>query len=196
MTKVFINGVEMNKKVVEENIKEIIQEVEGGKIRDSLLDTPRRASESFFELLNGYNRKFDDEIKLFDNDEGYNDIIFSGRISFFSICEHHLLPFFGNAYVGYIPTTKIVGLSKLSRVIDIHSRRLQNQERITVQSAKALHEASGADGVIVVLEGQHLCNISRGVEQINSNMKTIYSLGKFSEKELKNRFLRLIDEKI
>lgn len=98
---------------------------------------------------------------VFENENGYDDIIYSGKISFFSTCEHHLLPFFGTAHIGYIPDKKIIGLSKLARAVDIFSRRLQNQENITTQIANEIYELVNPLGIAVLLEGQHFCNMAR-----------------------------------
>lgn len=157
-----------------------------------LKETPGRVARAYTEMFNGYRRSFKDEVTVFDNKHGYSEIIYSGKIHFFSTCEHHLLPFFGIAHIAYIPNKHIVGLSKLSRVVDIYARRLQQQERITMQVADELEQSLEPQGVAVLLEGTHLCNTARGIKQFDSNMKTMAFTGIFREdQKLCDRFLRL-----
>jgi GTP cyclohydrolase I len=177
-------------------IRKMISGVGEDPTREGLLRTPERAIKAYQEVLSGYTRSLADELTVFENVNNYDDIIYSGQIDFFSMCEHHLLPFFGTAHVAYVPGKKIIGLSKLGRAIDIYSRRLQDQERITTQTANELMHLLDAKGVIVMLEGKHLCNAARGVEKVNSNMKTVVSLGCFrSEPAMYDRFFQLVNDK-
>ncbi|HEU4966706.1 MAG TPA: GTP cyclohydrolase I FolE [Candidatus Saccharimonadales bacterium] len=161
--------------------------------REGLKKTPDRVVRAYEEILNGYGRTFENEVTVFTNTHKYDDIIYSGSIRFFSTCEHHLLPFFGTAHIAYIPSEQIIGLSKLSRVVDIYARRLQDQERITMQVASELEKHLKPKGTAVLLEAQHLCNMARGVKQFDSNMKTMTFTGIFKQKqELCDRFFRLI----
>jgi GTP cyclohydrolase I len=179
-----------------ELIQKIIRDLGEDPSREGLLHTPERAVKAYQEVLSGYSRSLESELTVFDNVNNYDDIIYSGQIDFFSMCEHHLLPFFGVAHIAYVPNKKIIGLSKLGRAIDIFSRRLQDQERITTQTASELMRLLDAKGVIVMLEGRHLCNAARGVEKVNSNMKTVVSLGCFREEPIMyDRFFQLVNER-
>lgn len=183
----------MNKEKVELAVKELLIALGQDVNRPGLLKTPARVASAYEKLLEGYDRSFSDEVTCFDNEYGYREMVYSGRMSFYSLCEHHLLPFFGDAYVAYIPGEKIVGLSKLVRVVDIHSRRLQEQERITVEVARELQEVLGAKGVAVMLEANHMCTMSRGVNQDNVAVKTFAYTGQFdTDTDKKNDFLSLI----
>jgi GTP cyclohydrolase I len=162
--------------------------------REWLKDTPKRVAKAYTRILWGYWRSLKNEITVFENSHGYEDIIYSWKISFFSTCEHHLLPFFGTAHVWYVPNKKIIGLSKIARAIDIFSRRLQDQERITMQVANELFDLLEPLGVAVFLEGQHFCNMARWVEQVNSNMKTICFKWVFkNDKSLCDRFMSMVN---
>lgn len=164
--------------------------------RPGIRETPARVAKSYVEMLSGYSRNLQDEITTFENAYGYDDIIYSGEIDFFSLCEHHLLPFFGVAHIAYIPRDKIIGLSKLARAVDIYARRFQEQERITIQIADEIERLIDARGVIVVLEGRHFCSMARGVGKVSSNMKTICSRGLFKESpEQYNNFFKLIEKR-
>ena len=121
-----------NNKEIESIIEKLLKELAEDYNRAGLKETPMRVAKSWSRLLEGYERKFEDEAKTFDNTHNYSDIVLSGKISFTSVCEHHLLPFWGEAYIAYIPKDRIIGLSKLARAVDIYSRRLQDQERITL----------------------------------------------------------------
>lgn len=177
---------------IEDTIKKLLKDLGENPERPGLQDTPKRVAKSYAKMLEGYSRSLEQEITVFDNEYDYDDLIYSGKIDFYSLCEHHMLPFFGVAHVGYIPNEKIIGLSKLARAVDIYSRRLQEQERITMQVASELERLLGARGVIVMLEGQHFCNMARGVEKINSSMTTITAKGCFKEDEkLYDRFLKI-----
>ena len=158
--------------------------------REGLRDTPKRMIASFDKILGGYNKDPKDVLTVF-GDELYDEMIVVKDIEFYSMCEHHILPFFGRAHIGYIPDGKIIGLSKLPRLVEIYSRRLQNQERLTSQIASGLQEILNPKGVGVVLEAKHFCMMARGVEKQDSEVITSTLIGLF-KKELntRNEFLK------
>lgn len=182
----------MDKERIEEIVRALLVEMGEDVDREGLMDTPRRVAAAYEKLLGGYGRSLENEITVFKNEYRYDDIVYSGDINFFSTCEHHLLPFYGKAHIAYIPNEKIIGLSKLARAVDIYSRRLQDQERITIQIANEIQRLLDAKGVAVMLEGQHFCNMARGVCQVDSNMKTMTFRGLFKDSEtLKSRFMEM-----
>lgn len=184
---------EENRSSIQDLVKQLIMRLGEDTERAGLRETPQRVARAYGRTMEGYSRSLKDEITTFENTYNYDDLIYSGAIDFFSTCEHHLLPFFGTAHIAYVPNKKIIGLSKLARAVDIYSRRLQDQERITVQVADELNALLSPQGVIVMLEGQHFCNMARGVEKARSNMKTIVSRGCFrTDEKMYNRFLKLI----
>ncbi|MBF0123015.1 MAG: GTP cyclohydrolase I FolE [Candidatus Omnitrophica bacterium] len=161
--------------------------------RDGLKTTPRRAAKSFEFLTKGYKQDIDHVINgaIFESDN--DEMIIVKDIEMYSLCEHHLLPFFGKCHVGYIPQGKVMGLSKIARVVDVFARRLQIQENLTKQIADTIMKQTGALGVGVVIEAQHLCMMMRGVEKQNSVMKTSCMLGVFrSQSSTRSEFLSLI----
>ncbi len=183
----------MNKTNVEKLIYRLLSELESNPDREGLWDTPSRVAKAYAETLSGYDRSLASEMTVFKNEYGYKDIIYSGKINFYSTCEHHLLPFFGEAHIAYIPKDKIAGISKLARAIDIFARRLQEQERITVQVANELEKVLEPLGVAVMLNAKHFCNMSRGVHQQDFELKTFAYRGNFADStELKSHFLRLM----
>lgn len=160
--------------------------------REGLHDTYRRFIESRQELFSGYKVDPHSVITLFDS-EGYDEMIICRDIDFFSTCEHHLLPFYGRAHIGYIPDQKIIGLSKFSRVVDVFARRMQNQERLTTQVANFLWEQLKPKGLGVILEAEHLCIKSRGADKQNSVVTTSAFKGLFKKRpETRTEFLDLI----
>ncbi len=184
----------MNQKKIEDIIISLLTEIGEDTSREGLQKTPQRVARAYTKLFEGYNRSLKSELTVFKNTNGYDDIIYSGRINFSSVCEHHMLPFFGLAHIAYVPGDDIIGLSKMARAVDIFSRRLQDQERITVQIANELDLLLKPKGVAVMLEGQHLCNMARGVEQYNSNMKTLAFRGIFKQsQEFQNRFFHMVN---
>lgn len=162
--------------------------------REGLIDTPSRAAKAFKFLNNGYDKTLDEVLNgaIFEADT--EDMVIVKDIELYSLCEHHLLPFIGKCHVGYLPKGKVLGLSKIARVVDMYARRLQIQERLTKQIADAIALATGAKGVAVVIEAKHLCMMMRGVEKQNSIMTTSCMLGIF-RKEISTRseFLNLIN---
>ncbi len=161
--------------------------------RAGLVDTPQRASSAFEYLTGGYHQTLDDVVNdaLFPSDS--NDMVIVKDIELYSLCEHHMLPFIGRAHVGYIPRGKVLGLSKVARIVDMFARRLQIQEQLTTQVAKTIAEVTEAAGVGVIIEAKHLCMMMRGVEKQNSLMKTSAMLGCFrSNLSTRNEFLSLL----
>ncbi|WP_185236248.1 GTP cyclohydrolase I FolE [Teredinibacter franksiae] len=161
--------------------------------RPGLVDTPYRAAGAFEFLTSGYRQTLDEVVNdaLFPSDS--NDMVIVKDIELFSLCEHHMLPFIGKAHVGYIPTGKVLGLSKVARIIDMYARRLQIQEQLTTQIADTILNVTGAAGVGVIIEAKHLCMMMRGVEKQNSTMKTSSMLGTFrSNQSTRGEFLSLL----
>ena len=161
--------------------------------REGLLKTPLRAARAFEFLTQGYKKNVKDIVNgaIFTSET--EEMIIVKDIEMYSLCEHHLLPFFGKAHVGYIPKGKIIGLSKIARIVDMFARRLQVQEDLTKQIAQSLMDATGALGVGVVIEARHLCMMMRGVEKQNSLLKTSCLLGTFRKDDAtRKEFLTLI----
>jgi len=160
--------------------------------REGLIETPARVAKSYADLFSGYGENLESIITVFDN-EGYDEMVIAKDIEFYSTCEHHLLSFFGKAHIGYIPQDKIIGLSKMPRLVEVFSRRLQNQERLTSQVAQGLMDILHPKGVGVVIEAQHLCMMSRGVEKQGASMTTSSVQGLFKKNlNTRSEFLRLI----
>lgn len=160
--------------------------------REGLLDTPKRIRKSWGHLYSGYNKDPRDILTTFGS-AGYDEIILLKDIELFSMCEHHMLPFIGKAHIGYIPDKKVIGISKLARLVEIYARRLQIQERLTRQIADTLVKILQPQGVGVIIEAQHLCMKMRGVEKQNSVMITSSMLGEFREdNKAREEFLKLV----
>ena len=161
--------------------------------REGLLRTPHRVAKAYEFLTEGYRQDVGKVLNGAIFNEQYSEMVIVKEIDFFSICEHHMLPFFGRAHVAYIPNGKIVGLSKIPRIVEVFSRRLQVQERLTQQIAQTLFDALNPDGVGVVMEARHMCMMMRGVEKQNSVATTSAMLGTFRD-DVKTRaeFLNLI----
>ncbi|MEK7673357.1 MAG: GTP cyclohydrolase I FolE [Patescibacteria group bacterium] len=183
----------MNLQKIEQLAKELIQEIGENPDREGLKKTPIRFAKSFEKIFGGYGQDPSSIMTEFDS-ENYDEMIICKSIDFYSTCEHHIQPFFGKVSIGYIPNKKIVGISKLPRLVEIFSRRLQNQERLTQQIANALSELLNAKGVAVVIKAKHLCMMSRGVEKQNSVMITSSCNGLFKKNaKTRSEFLRLIE---
>ncbi|MEO8613366.1 MAG: GTP cyclohydrolase I FolE [Chloroflexota bacterium] len=166
---------------IEEATKDILSAVGEDPSREGLLNTPNRVARMYTELLSGYRT---DPVKLINGalfDVEYDDMVIVKDIEFSSLCEHHMLPFIGHAHVAYIPRGKVIGLSKIPRIVDMFARRLQVQERMTRQVANFLNEILDARGVAVVVEGKHMCSMMRGVQKHDSSMTTSTMLGAFRE---------------
>ncbi|KPU57613.1 GTP cyclohydrolase I [Pseudomonas fluorescens] len=176
-----------------QSYREILIGVGENPDREGLLDTPMRAAKAMQYLCHGYEQSVEEIVNgaLFasDNDE----MVIVDNIELYSLCEHHMLPFIGKAHVAYIPTGKVLGLSKIARLVDMFARRLQIQENLTRQIAEAVQQVTGAAGVAVVIEAQHMCMMMRGVEKQNSTMNTSVMLGAFRESSnTRQEFLQLI----
>ena len=177
----------------QKNIRDIIVELGEDPEREGLVKTPERVERSLRFLTRGYHQKLEEVVNgaLFEAES--DDMVIVRNIEFFSMCEHHMLPFFGKCHVGYIPNKKIIGVSKIARIVDMFARRLQVQERLTKEISHALMEILDAEGVGVVMDAQHLCMQMRGVEKQNSVMTTSSMLGSFRrELATRNEFTRLI----
>ncbi len=175
---------------LQKNIRKFFKHIGEDPEREGLKDTPKRMLAAWEKLFGGYKQNPKDVLTVF-GDELYDEMIVVKDIEFYSMCEHHCLPFFGRAHVGYIPDGKIIGLSKLPRLVEIYSRRLQNQERLTSQIARGLQDILKPKGVGVILEAKHFCMMARGVEKQNSEVTTSALLGLFKrELNTRNEFLR------
>jgi GTP cyclohydrolase IA len=177
-----------------ELIEELLRQVGEDPHREGLEKTPQRVAEMLRFLTSGYERDLKEVLnEAVFTDEQYDEMVVVKDIDFYSLCEHHLLPFFGKAQVAYIPDRKILGLSKLVRLVDMYSRRLQVQERLTTQVAQAIQDALAPRGVGVVIEAVHLCMLMRGVEKQNSKAVTAHMLGIFHDCPMtRGEFLELI----
>ena len=162
-----------------ESFKHMLKDIGEDETRDGLLDTPKRAAAAFKFLNHGYKMNLDKVVNnaLFDSE--IEDMVLVRDIEFYSLCEHHMLPFNGRCHVAYIPEGKVLGLSKIARIVDMFARRLQIQERLTHQIADAITEITGCKGCAVVIEAQHMCMVMRGVQKQNSVMKTSSMVGAF-----------------
>ena len=161
--------------------------------RQGLVKTPHRAAKAMQFLTSGYHQNIDDILNGAIFDEDYDEMVIVKEIEFYSLCEHHILPFWGKCHVGYLPRNRIIGLSKIPRIVDMFSRRLQVQERLTREIAEALETALDPRGVAVVIEGQHLCMMARGVEKQAPKMATNVMRGTFREdSSTRAEFLRCI----
>jgi GTP cyclohydrolase I len=174
-------------------VRQIILGVGEDPDREGLLKTPKRVAEAMRFLTSGYNQSLEEIINGAIFDEGHNEMVLVRDINFFSMCEHHMLPFMGRAHVAYIPNQKVVGLSKLARIVDMYARRMQVQERLTRQVAEALQEVLEPQGVAVVMEATHMCMVMRGVQKPGSWTVTSAMLGAFQEDQrTREEFLNLI----
>lgn len=182
----------MDREKIEKHIQDLIRIIGEDPGREGLVGTPARVAKSYKKLFGGYDEDPRKLIKVFDN-EGYDEMIIARDIDFYSTCEHHMLPFIGKAYIGYIPDDKIIGLSKLPRLVEIFSRRLQNQERLTKQIADTLNDLLKPRGVGVVVKAEHLCMKARGVEKQNCEISTSSFTGLFIKNiNTRAEFLNLI----
>mgnify|MGYP003290962400 CR=1 FL=1 len=178
---------------MQKQIKDILLEIGEDPDREGLVKTPERVEKAWKYLMRGYNQNLEEVVNGAVFQAESDDMIIVRNIEFFSMCEHHMLPFFGRCYVGYIPNKKILGVSKIARIVDMFARRLQIQERLTRQIADSILDCIDAEGVGVVCEAQHLCMQMRGVEKQHSVMTTSVMLGSFrNEAETRQEFLKLI----
>ncbi|WP_419712006.1 GTP cyclohydrolase I FolE [Pseudomonas sp. NFX224] len=183
----------LHQNALSQSYREILTGLGENPDREGLRDTPVRAAKAMQYLCHGYGQSVEEIVNgaLFasDNDE----MVIVDNIELYSLCEHHMLPFIGKAHVAYIPTGKVLGLSKIARLVDMFARRLQIQENLTRQIAEAVQQVTGAAGVAVVIEARHMCMMMRGVEKQNSTMNTSVMLGAFRESSnTRQEFLQLI----
>jgi|TARA_B100001029_G_scaffold171110_1_gene167585 GTP cyclohydrolase I len=197
LDKVDKNISKVTDKEAEEAIKTIIEWIGEDPKREGLIETPRRVIKAFKEYFKGYTQNPSIELKkTFGDVEGYDDMVLQKNISVSSHCEHHMAPIIGVAHVAYLPKKRIVGLSKLARTVEIFSKRLQTQERLTMQIANALTDGLEAYGVAVTIDSTHQCMTMRGIKKEKATTITNYFTGKFKEDlSFQNRFLRYISDK-
>ena len=173
---------------------QILEQLGEDPARDGLADTPKRAASAMQFLTKGYREELSEIVNnaLFESDT--SEMIIVQDIELYSMCEHHLLPFIGKCHVAYLPTGKVLGLSKVARIVDMYARRLQIQENLTKQIAEAIQSVTNAAGVGVIIEAQHMCMMMRGVEKQNSMMKTSMMLGQFQgDQSTRMEFLSLLE---
>ncbi len=170
----------------------ILQKLGEDPKRDGLRGTPLRVEKAYKFLTSGYKQDADTLLNNALFDVKYDEMVVVADIDFFSLCEHHLLPFFGKCHVAYLPDKKVIGLSKICRLVEMFSRRLQVQERLTTQIAQTIFEKISPLGVGVIIEAQHMCMLMRGVEKQNSRAMTSSMLGSFQNQETRMEFLDLV----
>ncbi len=181
---------------IEEITKQLLKEIGEDPNREGLIKTPRRVSKAWEFFSKGYKENLNVIINDAIFEEDARDMVIVRDVEFFSLCEHHLIPFFGKAHVGYIPNGKVIGLSKIPRIIDMFARRLQVQERLTHQIADAINSVLNPKGVSVVMEGRHMCMQMRGVEKQNSFTSTSAMSGQFKKSaETRSEFLSIISRR-
>ena len=185
---------EVSDKQAEEAFKTILKWIGEDPNREGLIETPKRVTKAFKEYFKGYHQDAEADLsKTFGDVEGYDDMVVEKNITLESHCEHHMAPIIGVAHVAYIPNKKVVGLSKLARTVEVFSKRLQTQERLTMQVAKTLMKALDAKGVAVTVDAAHQCMTMRGIKKEKATTVTNYFLGSFREDlSIQNRYLRYI----
>ena len=191
-----IDANKVSDKEAEEAFKTILTWIGEDPSREGLLETPKRVVKAFKEYFDGYTQDAEKILeKTFGDVEGYDDMVVEKNISVSSHCEHHMAPIVGTAHVAYIPNERVVGLSKLARVVEVFSKRLQTQERLTMQVAKALMTSLDAKGVAVTIDAAHQCMTMRGIKKENATTVTNYFLGEFKKDlSIQNRYLRFISK--
>lgn len=183
----------MNTKKLVGLVKNILIELGENPSREGLKDTPARVTRMYQEIFLGYNSKKKPKLTTFNNSKLVCDQIISDHGYFYSHCEHHMLPFFGEYYFGYIPNKKIIGLSKIARIIDYHSAKLQVQENLTKEILDTIEKELNPSGTILIMKARHLCKEMRGVKKSNGEMKTIDTRGVFKESyEKRKEFMDLV----
>ena len=188
------NKPQVSDKEAEEAIKKLLAWIGEDPSREGLQETPKRVVKAFKEYFKGYHQNAEKDLsKTFGDVEGYDDMVIEKNITLESHCEHHMAPIIGVAHVSYIPNKKVVGLSKLARTVEIFSKRLQTQERLTMQIAKTLMSALDAKGVAVTIDAAHQCMTMRGIKKEKATTVTNYFLGSFKEDlSIQNRYLKYI----
>ncbi|CAN1561949.1 FolE GTP cyclohydrolase I [Flavobacteriaceae bacterium] len=190
----FVKSDEQKMEAIEKHFHIIMEEMGLDMTDDSLRGTPHRVAKMFIqEIFSGLDPKNKPKISVFDNSYNYDKMLVEANISFNSTCEHHFLPIVGKAHIGYVSSGKVIGLSKLNRIVDYYSRRPQVQERLIMQIFNELKTVLETDNVIVVMEAKHLCVSSRGIKDESSFTSTIQYGGIFDEKENRNDFFNLIN---
>ena len=185
----------MNQERIQQLVKELLVEIGEDPNREGLLGTPARVARAYEFLFKGYSMDIPTTVNHALFSQGTNNMVVVRDIELYSLCEHHMLPFFGRCHIGYISKDRVLGVSKAARLVEMFARRLQIQERLTQQIARAIIETVGAEGVGVVIEAQHLCMMMRGVEKQNSLMTTSSVLGSFHESSAtRNEFMTLISK--
>jgi GTP cyclohydrolase I len=182
--------------LIKDNIEGILKAIGEDVTRDGLLKTPERAAKAYHFLTQGYHLDATEILKSAVFEEDHSEMVIVKDIELFSLCEHHMLPFIGRAHIAYIPKGKIVGLSKLARVVDVYARRLQVQERLTCQIRDSIQEALDPLGVAVVIEANHMCMMMRGVQKQNSVTTTSAFTGEFEKQSTRSEFISLISAKL
>ncbi len=178
---------------MEKLIENMLEELGEDPMRQGLRKTPARVAETLKFLTKGYSENVEELLKDALFDVQYDEMVIIRNIEVYSLCEHHLLPFFGKCHVGYLPTSKVIGLSKVIRLVELFARRLQVQERLTQQIAHTIQEQANPQGVGVIIEAQHLCMMMRGVEKQNVKVTTSTLLGKFrQDQRSRMEFLNLV----
>ena len=195
-TNKIVDANKVSDKEAEEAFKTILSWMGEDPGREGLLETPKRVVKAFKEYFGGYNEDAEKILsKTFGDVEGYDDMVIEKNISVTSHCEHHMAPIVGTAHVAYIPKDRVGGLSKLARVVEVFSKRLQTQERLTMQVAQALMNSLDAKGVAVTIDAAHQCMTMRGIKKENATTVTNYFLGQFKEDlSIQNRYLRFISK--
>jgi GTP cyclohydrolase I len=187
---------ELKMELIEKHFREIMHILGLDLTDDSLKGTPRRVAKMYIqEIFSGLNPANKPKVALFENKYKYNEMLVEKDITFFSNCEHHFVPIFGKAHIAYISSGKVIGLSKLNRVVQYFAKRPQVQERMTVQIANELKEMLQTEDVAVLIDAKHLCVSSRGVNDVNSSTVTAFYGGKFAEEQTKNEFLTYLQLK-
>ncbi|MDG1711195.1 MAG: GTP cyclohydrolase I FolE [Flavobacteriaceae bacterium] len=181
---------------IKTNYEDILQLLGENKEREGLLKTPERAAKAMKFLTEGYEQDPKQILQSAMFEESYDEMVIVKEIELYSLCEHHMLPFFGKAHIAYIPNGHIVGLSKIPRVVDVFARRLQVQERLTEQILDCINNTLQPRGVAVVLEASHMCMMMRGVQKQNSMTTTSGFRGAFKDTDTRNEFLKLISSRL
>lgn len=178
-----------SREAAEEAVRTLIAWAGDDPSRKELLETPSRVVKSYEEFFSGYNQTIIGEIdKTFDNSKNYHDMVILKNIDFESYCEHHMVPIIGKATIAYIPSDRVIGLSKIARILDVYAKRLQIQERLTIEIAESINQVTNAKGVAVVIESAHHCLTTRGAYKPSSLMQTAHMTGCFNQENIKNEF--------